>query len=328
MGAIDITLNTAPLPAKASDEVEKIRAELHAALDALKKQTVLYEQLFAKMTEKENQKEKGNPNFPPLPTVFQPTPRRNGKDSAANNPKGKQPCETTEFTFRAPSIPPKATPATWADKAKAKTKANPRPKVNTSPARKLAASVRMFEEDTGPSGFTYIYLNRNRRMSRSEARSHLRRMGLEPSRLLDISMPTRKVMGLLVHVQYAPKVREILKKHGLKSIDFDPTDPSHIADPKHATLAADDRQQLAKSINANRLLRTLHHMRPEVTTTVGRYFVDQQWLTPEQLDTTLAHRSVAVFLPDSPEQTSNNRRKKRAISISSDKSNEDLSMTQ
>ena len=136
-------------------------------------------------------------------------------------------------------------------------------------------------------------------------------------------MPTRKVIGLLVHVQYAPTVRDILGKHGLKPIEFDPTDSNHIADPKHATLAADDRQQLAKRIHANRMLRTLQHMRPELSTAVGRYFVDQQWLTLEQFAAAVPDRNpAAAFIPadhrrPQPEQSSTDRRKRRAVSISS-----------
>ncbi|KAI9287684.1 hypothetical protein BC943DRAFT_256912, partial [Umbelopsis sp. AD052] len=159
-----------------------------------------------------------------------------------------------------------------------------------STTKSIATSVRLFREETGPSGYEYIYLPRNRRMKRSEARSSLRRLGLEPSRLLDITMPTRQIIGLLVHVQYAPNVLEVLANHGIKPVEFVPTDPKHIADPKHDTLSASDQQLLANSIHANRMMRTLRYMRPEVATAVGRYFVDQKWLTLTEFATVVPHK--------------------------------------
>ncbi|CAO3684355.1 unnamed protein product [Umbelopsis ramanniana] len=86
-------------------------------------------------------------------------------------------------------------PTTWAEK----TKTHLPPRKKSSAARPIAACVRLFQKETGPSGYTYIYLHRNRRMQTSEARSSLRRLGLEPSRLLEITMPTRNIIGLLVH---------------------------------------------------------------------------------------------------------------------------------
>jgi hypothetical protein len=74
-------------------------------------------------------------------------------------------------------------------------------------------------------------------------------------------------------VQYATTVREVLAKHGLKPLGFNPTDLTNIADPKHDTISASDRQLLANSIHANRMFRTLQYMRPEVATAVGRYLL-------------------------------------------------------
>ncbi|CAO3684348.1 unnamed protein product [Umbelopsis ramanniana] len=148
-------------------------------------------------------------------------------------------------------------------------------------------------------------------------------------------MPTRQVIGLLVHVQYASKVREVLEKCGLKSLDFNPTDPSHIADPKHETLSSSDRQLLANSIHANRMIRTLKYMRPEVAFAVGRYFVDQKWLTPDELATLIPHKDhlpTAVFAPithrPKRDDKAKDTRKRRALSISSaDSHHSDDAMT-
>ncbi|KAI8583446.1 hypothetical protein K450DRAFT_196210 [Umbelopsis ramanniana AG] len=219
MDSVQVTLTTAPVSAKVPatspipEEMDKLRAELSAALEALKQKSALCEQLFAKTIEQGKKEKRAKANLP------------------AKN--------------------------------------------QLSPARRLAASVRLFKEETGPSGFEYLYLPQNRRMNRSEARTSLRRLGLEPSRLLDIIMPTRKVIGLLVHFQYAPKVREVLAKHGLKPIEFDPTDST--TSPTRSMLP------LLRMIESSWPTASMPiYMRPEVPTAVGRYFVDQQWLTLEQ----------------------------------------------
>jgi hypothetical protein len=126
-------------------------------------------------------------------------------------------------------------------------------------------------------------------------------------------MPTRNIIGLLVHVQYAPTVREVLAKHGIQPKDFNPTDPIHITDPKYDTLSASDRQLLANTIHANRLLRTLQHMRAlrcqtplvdKVSTNDGRHLSNL-------LQRYQAAAQSQSFLPDGPrhsqaEQSTNN----------------------
>ena len=208
-------------PTASPSELESLRAELRTAL-AVINLTALNEKLMARQSEVGKGKSETS-SFPLLVTDKQaktaaPQPRQTEKPIFAP--------ESYQFTFREPP-PPTPNSESWAAKAKAHLPARKKP----SAARFIAASVRIFEPATGPSGSEYIYLSRNRRLNRSEARSHLRRLGLEPSRLLDISMPTRQVIGLLVHVQYAPTVREVLTKHGLASLDFNPTNPCHIADP-------------------------------------------------------------------------------------------------
>ncbi|KAG1441274.1 hypothetical protein G6F55_013290 [Rhizopus delemar] len=68
--------------------------------------------------------------------------------------------------------------------------------------RKLAAS-RAFQpiDPEAPRGFQYLYLNRNRKLTRSEIRRNLRLLGLDLSRVLDVCFPGPKAIGLLVHVQ-------------------------------------------------------------------------------------------------------------------------------
>ncbi|KAG2187141.1 hypothetical protein INT44_004811 [Umbelopsis vinacea] len=320
------------------DELQTLRDEISTLRESLQRMTSMYEVMAAQnirnMTE--GMKEK---NFSLAPSA----PQKTAAQRADQQQQQRKPASTMlhQFTFQATKAAASTTtaktpsPPTWAEKAKANLPTRKKP----STTKSIAASVRLFQEETGPSGYEYIYLPRNRRMKRSEARSSLRRLGLEPSRLLDITMPTRQVIGLLVHVQYAPTVREVLAKHEIKPTEFVPTDPKHIADPKHATLSGSDRQLLANSIHANRMMRTLRYMRPEVATAVGRYFVDQKWLTLTEFTTVVPHKdhqpnpAAAAFLTIShrpqPKKatTAPDSRKRRALSISSSDSHHSDAMT-
>jgi BMFP domain-containing protein YqiC len=77
--------------------------------------------------------------------------------------------------------------------------------------RKLAAS-RAFQpiDPEAPRGFQYLYLNRNRKLTRSEIRRNLRLLGLDLSRVLDVCFPGPKAISLLVHVQYLQESASVI----------------------------------------------------------------------------------------------------------------------
>ncbi|KAG0895723.1 hypothetical protein G6F33_013614 [Rhizopus arrhizus] len=100
-------------------------------------------------------------------------------------------------TIRAPQDAPQMNKATYgaiAAKAAAITTATSRRP--PSKKRKLAAS-RPFQpvDPSAPRGFEYLYLNRNRKLTRAEVRRNLRLLGLDLSRVLDICFPGPKVIG-------------------------------------------------------------------------------------------------------------------------------------
>jgi hypothetical protein len=103
-----------------------------------------------------------------------------------------------------------------------------------SKKRKLAASHPFQPVDpSAPRGFEYLYLHRNRKLSRSEVRRNLRLLGLDLSRVLDICFPGPKVVGLLVHVLYKEEVISLLFAAKVPLVDgFDPLDPVNLADPE------------------------------------------------------------------------------------------------
>jgi hypothetical protein len=162
-------------------------------------------------------------------------------------------------------------PTTWAQRA------TNGPKIPN--ARRIAAAARAFQPNTGPKGYEFVYIPRTRRLNRAEVRSRLRNVGIDTARILDIIYPARDVLGLLVHVQYLPLIKESLLKQKIQPLpSFDPLDPKHIADPKHASLATEDRCRLAAELHRERLLRGLEKMRPHVRPAVARSYVEIGWI--------------------------------------------------
>ena len=103
---------------------------------------------------------------------------------------------------------------------------------------------------------------------------------LVSERIATLVPAIKNVIGILVHVQYKTSVLEILAKTKIDLVaDFDPTDPKHIFDPKHDSLSASDRVQLALSIHHTRCIRALKYMRSQVATAVARTFLEAGWIT-------------------------------------------------
>ncbi|KAG1017215.1 hypothetical protein G6F26_011912 [Rhizopus arrhizus] len=131
-----------------------------------------------------------------------------------------------------------------------------------SKKRKLAAS-RAFQpvDPSAPRGFEYLYLNRNRKLSRSEVRRNLRLLGLDLSRVLDICFPGPKVIGLLVHVQYKEEVISLLSVAKVPLVDgFDPLDPVNLADPELQHLSLADKANECAELQFTRCSRALSRL--------------------------------------------------------------------
>ncbi|KAG0771805.1 hypothetical protein G6F22_016184 [Rhizopus arrhizus] len=123
-----------------------------------------------------------------------------------------------------------------------------------SKKRKLAAS-RPFQpvDPSAPRGFEYLYLHRNRKLSRPEVRRNLRLLGLDLSRVLDICFPGPKVVGLLVHVLYKEEVISLLSTAKVPLVDgFDPLDPVNLADPELQHLSLADKANECAELQSRR----------------------------------------------------------------------------
>ncbi|KAG1366054.1 hypothetical protein G6F61_013358 [Rhizopus arrhizus] len=108
--------------------------------------------------------------------------------------------------------------------------------------RRRAAAARGFQPVSGEQGFEYVYIPRSRRMTYTEARRRLSRLGVDSWRILDVCYPAHSVVGLLVHLQYKPALLSLLEKAKIPTLDtFDPLDPANLADPKFDSVSAEER---------------------------------------------------------------------------------------
>ena len=118
---------------------------------------------------------------------------------------------------------------TWVTVAKSKAKAKPS-------IKKLAATGRAFAPPTVASTvgrYDYVYLHQSRRLDRKEIRSRFTSLGIDTSRILDLSFPARSVVGILLHAEYKPEFLAKLSACKIVPIaNFDPLSHEHVIDPK------------------------------------------------------------------------------------------------
>lgn len=152
--------------------------------------------------------------------------------------------------------------------------------------RRVAAALRTFQEPdpNAPTGFGYLYVPRVRQMPRSQIRRHLRILGIDTSRIIDINFPARGKMGLLVHAQYAQTVINTFAEGKIKAItDLDPQDPQYLEDPKYKSCSQEERVAAAIAIHADRCLAALERLRVDKLRAVGRSFVEMGWIHEEDV---------------------------------------------
>ncbi|KAG1277596.1 hypothetical protein G6F66_012250 [Rhizopus arrhizus] len=142
--------------------------------------------------------------------------------------------------------------------------------------RRRAAAARGFQPVSGEQGFEYVYIPRSRRMTYTEARRRLSRLGVDSWRILDVCYPAHSVVGLLVHLQYKPALLSLLEKAKIPTLDtFDPLDPANLADPKFDSVSAEERNHAISLINDDRSRKALERLRYPVAVSVSRYLLAQ-----------------------------------------------------
>ncbi|KAG0803722.1 hypothetical protein G6F20_013273 [Rhizopus arrhizus] len=157
--------------------------------------------------------------------------------------------------------------------------------------RRRLAAARGFQPVSGDQGFEYVYIPRSRRMSYSEARRRLSRLGVDNWRVLDVCFPAHSVAGLLVHLQYKPALLGLLERAKVPVLsDFDPLDPQHLADPTYATATMDTRLTAIATIVNERCSRTLERLRYPVAVAVSKFFLANAMVSDEVVSEVLSSK--------------------------------------
>jgi hypothetical protein len=164
-------------------------------------------------------------------------------------------------------------------------------------AKRIAASIRAFQEPTGPQGYEYLYLPSRNRSSRQATRQKLRTIGIETNRVLDIYSPARNVVALLLHVQYHAEVTTKLQAMGINPLNFDPLEPIHLKDPQFEGLSTESRALAMEGIHYARMVRTLEHIGAPRYYSVGRSFVEKKWMTETDLLRLTQKDAARAFQP-------------------------------
>lgn len=175
----------------------------------------------------------------------------------------------------------KQQPASFAAIAQRNTKSRRRNVITAPSAAMMAWATRGFQEQSGETGYTFVYLRSPHRMPHSEVRKRLRVLGVSQARILDIHFPSKGTVGLLIHRSYEAELHECLKKHDITCKDYNPIDSSALDDPKHANLSQIDKEQLARDIHQRRIMRTCLFMpQKHVGMSILRYFSSKSYKGP------------------------------------------------
>ncbi|KAG2192241.1 hypothetical protein INT47_009233 [Mucor saturninus] len=170
----------------------------------------------------------------------------------------------------------------------------PKPKPKQLTAEAIANIARPFlERDVNePSGFQYVYIGRSRKITRAETRKRFKLVGVDTSRIIDITFPATGVLGVLVHELYAPVFTSIMTsiKAGIIK-DFDPLDPKHLANPVYSSYSEEARADIAAVLHSNRCkhaLLYLHNTRPHQVRSVGHSLINFGYISEEDLQAIIA----------------------------------------
>ncbi|KAI9320807.1 hypothetical protein BX666DRAFT_2131043 [Dichotomocladium elegans] len=197
------------------------------------------------------------PQTPAAPTISTSpaSPAGQARDPVTTRPsKGKKPAGHIPRQTTAPASALKI--ASAAPKKPAKTQA-----------------VRAFQEASGPSQYTFVYIPCRRHLCHHEVRQMLAVLKIPQSRVLDVQFPAKGTVALLVHTAFHDELVEKLKVDGVNPRQsFDPLAAEIVGNTEHANKPAAERALLAKSIFANRMLRSCARMPRPLGYSVARFF--------------------------------------------------------
>lgn len=122
-------------------------------------------------------------------------------------------------------------------------------------------ATRDFSPVTGPQGYTFLYLATPKRLAPSAIRRKLTILGINTRRIIDIHLPTKGVIGILIHQSYVDEFTATLTRHNITTLTFDPTAASVIADPKFENITEFEKKKKATAIHQERIGRICANLR-------------------------------------------------------------------
>lgn len=161
---------------------------------------------------------------------------------------------------------------------------------------KTAAARAFMERSSGPQGFEYVFIPRSRRITRTEVRSRLRKIGVETNRILDLIFPAAGVIGVLLHQQYIESFTTTMASVGTKILsDFDVLDPKHVGDPQYNTYSEQGRANKAIELQRNRCINALEFLnrtKPYQVGAIGRSFVEKGWIDADDVNQAMSTKET------------------------------------
>ena len=153
------------------------------------------------------------------------------------------------------------------------------------------AAARTFTQLSEDQGFKYLYVFARGKEPRNVVRSRLRKMGITPSRIIDIHYPAHQVMSLLIHNDYEKDLLQILTTYDITPLDnFDPKSEKHLNDTHYKDLSLQARGAKTEEIYSKRLINTILRVTPKsLQVALTRSFLTQKWLTEAQCQALMSH---------------------------------------
>ena len=122
------------------------------------------------------------------------------------------------------------------------------------------------------------------RLPLQQLRSNLRRLHINPRRILDIQYSDRNLVSFLIHIVYEAEVSSQLNKFNITARDdLNPLDPSIIRNLALVNETIDCKIQPARKSFLHRIYTALQRFRAPNYNAVANFFVQSGFIDPEDL---------------------------------------------
>jgi hypothetical protein len=148
----------------------------------------------------------------------------------------------------------------------------------------LTVIANQFSSFAEPTGFKLIHVPVRSRLPLQQLRSNLRRLHINPRRILDIQYSDRNLVSFLIHIVYEAEVSSQLNKFNITARDdLNHLDPSIIRNPVLVNETIDCKIQPARKSFLHRICTALQRFRAPNYNAVANFFVQSGFIDPEDL---------------------------------------------